>query len=493
MNKLITSILATSVAIGSAHAAPTVVSSNVTSDTTWSGEVILDGTIFVKDDAVLTIQAGTIVRGQPRSGAGEANAPGSLIVTQSGQVFASGSAASPIIFTTAALDNNGDNIPDDLDGDGFLDGWTGSNDTFYDADPVNNPLGTDAAGNIPGADPSSTSLSANVQLWGGLVVLGNAPTNLGKTGNPIAQVGNIEGLTASADTQYGGFDPHDSSGVLRYVSVRHGGDKLGDANEINGITLGGVGMGTIIEFCEVYMNWDDGFEWFGGTVNGNNLVATFAGDDQFDVDQGFTGRLQFLFSVTPYFAVGSEAGDRSFEFDGDDSDRTTNGDGIVNPKPAVLVYNATTIGSNGSTGKSVGDNGEWKLRNNFAGGIYNSIMTDTGSKGVSIDSGLDVEIAFSTFRNVPATTAVNPYIAAGSSNVVNSLGFQGLQGVDAAVVGGLNPRPKLSFAGVSTSLLIPEGYGMEQVAYRGAFGSSTFTSLWTTGWTALNARGVLVD
>ena len=94
---------------------------------------------------------------------------------------------------------------------------------------------------------------------------------------------------------YGGTDPTDSSGILRYVRVWHGGAIIGADNEINGLTFGGVGSGTIVEHCEVAFNLDDGFEFFGGTVNAKWLSVLFCGDDAFDADQGYVGRVQFLF------------------------------------------------------------------------------------------------------------------------------------------------------------------------------------------------------
>ena len=88
---------------------------------------------------------------------------------------------------------------------------------------------------------------------------------------------------------------------MRFVSIRHAGDEIGNSNELNGLTLGGVGSGTTIENVEVYVNFDDGIEWFGGTVNGKNLHVAFVGDDTFDLDEGYTGVNQFLFGVMPFF------------------------------------------------------------------------------------------------------------------------------------------------------------------------------------------------
>jgi hypothetical protein len=467
-------------------------SADITADTTWGddeSQVVLEGAIFVKNGATLTILPGTIVRGQPRtadSSQSPVGDPGSLIITQDGFINAAGSASAPIIFTTAAIDNDSNGIPDG--GASFKTAWT-MGDTFYDADPANSPLGPVAAGNIPGA--TGQGLDANVELWGGLIVLGNAPTNLGVTDNPTAKVGNIEGLPASADSQYGGNITNDNSGVIRYVSIRHGGDVLGSANEINGLTLGGVGNGTTLEFIEVYMNWDDGIEWFGGTVNGSHLHVAFAGDDQFDGDQGWVGQNQFLFGVLPYFAVGSSSGDEGFEFDGDDSDRNVDLSGVVTPFPNYSVYNATLVGSEGATGTTVSDNGRIELKSNYSGDIFNTIVVNTGAlAGIAVNTGNPVQVGYSTFDDVAGSTASVPAVTNGTDNVVNSFGFNGLIGEDQAVMGGLDPRPALAFSGVVSVLTVPAGY--EQVTYRGAFDPNA-VQLWTTGWTVLNTLGVLVD
>merc|ERR1719487_3080507 len=121
--------------------------------------------------------------------------------------------------------------------------------------------------------------------WGGLILLGDAPTN-------AASPKEVEGITGKT---YGGTDPADNSGTLQYVRVWHGGAVVGADNEINGITFGGVGSGTVVNHCEVAFNADDGFEFFGGTVNVKYLSVLFVGDDAFDTDKGFQGMGQFLF------------------------------------------------------------------------------------------------------------------------------------------------------------------------------------------------------
>ena len=119
----------------------------------------------------------------------------------------------------------------------------------------------------------------------------------------------IEGIPASdVNGLYGGTNPSDNSGVLRYISIRHGGANIGEGNEINGLTLGGVGNGTIIENIEVVANQDDGIEWFGGTVHVTNVVILNAGDDAIDTDQGWSGTLDNFVIIN--------SGDEALELDG---------------------------------------------------------------------------------------------------------------------------------------------------------------------------------
>ena len=136
---------------------------------------------------------------------------------------------------------------------------------------------TSVADDIESGQVVSPNLTPDLAgLWGGLIILGNAP---GSFAGDVTEI-QIEGIPPS-DTNglYGGTDVSDNSGVLKYVSIRHGGANIGEGNEINGLTLGGVGSGTVIENIEVVANQDDGIEWFGGTVDVKNVVVWNAGDD----------------------------------------------------------------------------------------------------------------------------------------------------------------------------------------------------------------------
>ncbi|MFK7947657.1 MAG: hypothetical protein AB8G11_08710 [Saprospiraceae bacterium] len=247
-----------------------VVTENIAADATWTSDNVyeLAGRIAVLDGVTLTIEAGTIIKGRIGTGA---NAT-ALLIARGGKLMAEGTATSPIIFTTA-----GDLI------------------TTEDI----------ATGNFasPNLEPTISG------LWGGLIVLGKAPISASNDNNEDISEVQIEGIpTSDANGLYGGTDAADNSGVLKYISIRHGGANIGAGNEINGLTLGGVGSGTVVEYIEVVGNQDDGIEWFGGTVNTSNVVVWNAGDDAIDTDQSWAGTLDNFVVLTP--------SDNIFELDG---------------------------------------------------------------------------------------------------------------------------------------------------------------------------------
>jgi hypothetical protein len=235
------------------------VTTNITTNTTWeTGKTyILGGRISVVSGVTLTIEPGTIIKGEAGTGS---NAT-ALIIARGATLMAEGTAADPIIFTSVA-------------------------DEIEPGDVAS-----------PNLDPTLNG------LWGGLIILGNAPISATSASMQI------EGIPASDQNGlYGGTDAADNSGVIKYVSIRHGGANIGEGNEINGLTLGGVGSGTIIENVEVIANQDDGIEFFGGSVSVKNLLIWNAGDDAVDTDMSWSGTLDNFIVITP--------GDECFELDG---------------------------------------------------------------------------------------------------------------------------------------------------------------------------------
>ena len=251
--------------------------STLTADRIWelSGRVILD------DGVTMTIEPGTIVKGREGTGTNAS----ALIVSRGAKIMAEGTASKPIIFT-ATLDNI--------------------------------KLGEKAGTNLKKIDN---------EKWGGLIMLGKAPISA-KDGDTESS---IEGLPANEPyAKYGGNVSDDNSGVLKYVSIRHGGVTIGEGNEINGLTLGGVGSGTTIEDLEIYATLDDGVEFFGGTVNIKNVLVAWQGDDGLDIDQNYAGTAE-NFVVTHGELVGTDEG---LEVDGPEG--STNVDGLFTLKNGTI-------------------------------------------------------------------------------------------------------------------------------------------------------------
>ena len=202
---------------------------NITSDKTLDASKIwlLKGRVSVESGTTLTIPAGTIIKAVSGTGADAS----SLIIARGAKIIANGTAEAPIVMTSES-----DNIK------------------------------------IGGTYPSSgPALNVDTRgLWGGLLILGNAPCSFS---GDVAQL-QIEGIpTSDVNGLYGGNNAADNSGSVQYLSIRHGGSEIGEGNEINGLTLGGVGSGTKINHIEVLGNVDDGIEFFGGTVNASNLLV----------------------------------------------------------------------------------------------------------------------------------------------------------------------------------------------------------------------------
>jgi hypothetical protein len=195
--------------------------------------------------------------------------------------------------------------------------------------------------------------------WGSLVVLGAAPINV--TGGTAF----LEGLPSEAAYSFGGTDPEDSSGVLRYVRLEFGGFAIATGQEINGLTLGGVGRGTVIDHIEVLHNKDDAYEFFGGTVNASHLLAVAMADDGLDFDFGYTGSIQFAAIIKR--AVNDES-DSNFYTESDNNIPAA-ADAAV-PVTNPNVYNVTAVRIASGVGQYGG-----VIRRNSAGKHNNVIIT----------------------------------------------------------------------------------------------------------------------
>ena len=331
---------------GSSDCPIVAVSGAITSSTTWTADNIyqLNQKVVVAEGVTLTINPGTIIKGS----AGTGSLASALIVARGATLNAQGTADQPIIFTSTS-------------------------------------------DNITCGETAGTNLDENDRgLWGGLIVLGYAPCSFS---GDITEA-QIEGIPAD-DTfgLYGGTDAADSSGVLQYISIRHGGALICEGNEINGLTLGGVGNGTVINNIEVVANVDDGIEFFGGTVNATNLLVWAQGDDALDIDQAYSGTIDNAVVVLGDFS------DHAFEIDGPEGSATG----------SFTLQNATIIGN------QITENGEYAdyrsnamgtTSNIFAYGFKDSSDVELDNDGVATNynNGL---LTFGTWEIVLPTGVTN--------------------------------------------------------------------------------------
>jgi len=428
----------------------------------WSRDTVynIQGKVYVDAGEVLIIEPGTIVKANTGSGTSSS----ALVVTRDGRIYAEGTECNPIIFTS---------ILDDVD------------------DAFDLPLPPDVNGR---------------GLWGGVIVLGNATI-----ADPAGE-NNIEGLDALDSRHlYGGTDDDDNSGVLKYISIRHGGSVIGTANEINGLTLGGVGRGTTIDYVEIWANIDDGIELFGGTVNIKHVVCAFGGDDQIDYDEGWRGAGQFIFTI------------------GDTVDSDTYGehDGAVSPEDEApfatpCLSNVTALGVIGTGPVSGTINVNcFNIRDNAGGGYFNSIFAfHAGSAGgilVEDKDGAgsrqrlavqDLKFQNNMFWGFGGNYQVQSWVADSifSINQNDSTVDPLIAGVSYGPDGLLDPRPSGTGPAVTRGWVDPiANYNppanpgitaeyanfFDAVDYMGAFDPDARP--WADNWTFLSFAGYLTD
>jgi len=405
-----------------------------TGTVTWSADqdYTIEGLVFVNDGQTLTIEPGTVIRAKT----GQGDKASALIVARGGRLIARGTAEKPIIFTVEG---------DDLEG--------------------------------------SISLTSS-GLWGGVIILGNAPLNV--SGNEAI----IEGIAISEPRGvFGGDNPDDDSGILQYVSIRHGGSTLGEGNEINGLTLGGVGRGTVIDHVEVLANADDGVEIFGGTVNCKYLAVAYCGDDAFDIDMGYQGKGQFWLAIMEH-----ETGNLVIEMDG------STGHPSQKPYSKPTIFNLTAVGRGFDVQEGI-----LSFSTNAGGIIKNSILinqyygvrieydTDSDNSLEQWQSG-NLEITNNTFFNVSDNTPTSIFTIHGddpgseiTQQWIAYFTLANNQVADPEFTISNNSYhlvPGDEFNGVAA---IPDDPWFENTGYQGAFKNYD----WLLGWSLLSQEGVV--
>lgn len=326
MKKFLTFIIALCLAYGT-QAATIVVNSDIMTNTTWTNNniYILDTFIYVKNNATLTIEEGTLIKGNKAR-------KGTLIVTRNGKIQAAGTPTKPIVFTS------------------------------------NEDPGFRASGD-----------------WGGVIILGKAPTNA--TYNSTAGLGSVEGgvNNANDDGLFGdgaNSDPNHNSGVFKYVRIEFPGIAFQPDNEINGLTLGGVGKGTELHHIQVSYSGDDSYEFFGGTVDATHLIALAGVDDDFDCDDGYNGNIQYGIVVRDP-NIADVSGSNAFEHDNDKNSPN------ITPVTAPTFSNITVIGPKVNGTPHADFLHALHLRRGTQTGVFNSVFVGWAD-GLYID-GSDCE------------------------------------------------------------------------------------------------------
>jgi hypothetical protein len=421
-----------------------ILEGRITANRTLSAQYTykLRGLVYVTNGAVLTIEPGTKI-------VGESGRNGGLIITRNSKLNADGTAEKPIIFTSEAA----------------------------------NPQRGD---------------------WAGIVLLGNAPTNASFNGQQ--GVGEIEGGINNSEGMglYGGTNSADNSGILRYVRVEYAGYAFLPDKEINGVTFGGVGNQTIIDYVQVAYANDDSFEWFGGTVNCKHLISLKALDDDFDTDNGFAGKVQFGIALRDS-AIADISKSEAFE-----SDNDANGSSLT-PQTSAVFSNMTVLGPK-VTATSVGNSlflAGAQIRRNSSISIFNSIIAGwpqglliDASKGIPSDNNITGSTPSLFVKNTiiagcasPVVYAVSPtsptgsttssimswYSVASNSNAVLSTNAElGLNAPFNYTSPDFNPTSATSPAASAASFAHAKLTGLQEVGYKGA---CAVGDTWWKGWT----------
>jgi len=398
------------------------ISGDITSSTTWTAnnKYVLKGFVYVKDGVVLTIEPGTIIKGDKGS-------KGTLIIERGAQLMAVGTEQKPIVFTS------------------------------------NQPAGSRSYGD-----------------WGGVIICGKAPINL-----PGGE-GVIEGGT---NAMYGGSNPSDNSGKLKYVRIEFCGIAFQTNQEINGLTMGGVGSSTEISHVQVSYSGDDAYEFFGGTVNAKNIVSFRNWDDDFDTDLGHIGKIQFAVVLRDK-DIADQSGSNGFESDNDGSGTT------ATPITKTIFSNVSIFGPQENASTTI--NSQYKrgahLRRNTKTSIYNSVIAGYPT-GLFIDGSTTETNAAAgdlQFRNNIIAGCATPLQASASFDIqawFDTPGYGNELLTNSADINSTYPlnlsNPSFLPAGGSPLLSGAEftqpalqGY-FDVVTYRGAFGQADD---WTDEW-----------
>ena len=325
---------------------------------------ILKGLVYMVGNHTMTVQAGTVIKGS-FSGTDVA----ALTITRGSKLVAVGTATEPVVFTSAS--------PSPQSGD-----------------------------------------------WGGIILCGKASINTSFNGTQgLFQVeGGVDnaqgdGIAGSGDAAVPTPIDTDNSGTLSYVRIEYAGYAFQPDKEINSLTMAAVGSGTTIDHVEVYLAKDDAYEWFGGTVNAKYLIAAKTQDDDFDTDNGFSGKVQFGLIIRDS-VIADISTSEAFESDNNASGTT------ASPKTSAVFSNITAIGPRATlnnTGSSLFRAGA-QIRRNSSISIFNSIIMGwpqavliDASTGTPTDKNIDDSSLRIRFTTLAGNTVNLKYSASGAS------------------------------------------------------------------------------
>jgi hypothetical protein len=454
MRKILTLSLSLAAFIANAASPVKIISGRITTNTTWSPDTIyvLSQRVYVDPGATLTILPGTIIKGDtskpdPANPATELRA-GTLVITRGAKLVAEGTPTKPIVFTSIKA---------------------------------------------PGLRKQGD--------WAGVAIAGNAKLNTA-TGTAPFEGGFLASSAGNSDGEYGGLNDVDNSGILKYVRIEYAGYIFNPNNELNSLTCGGVGSGTQLDFIQTSFGQDDGFEFFGGTVNAKHLISFSNQDDDYDTDFGFSGMMQYLLAIrNPNMSDVSQS--NAIE---SDNDNPSGGQGSYNnPRTFPKISNMTIIGPQTTTGATVDPNfkraihirrnSRFLLANSFFAGYPTGIKIDGNFTQNQVDSGItkvinNVFAGYTTLGDSTSTTTswgITSYL----TNTANTNSFLANTG-DAMLTSpfySTTPSaipfvgsPLLTGANFTDAILTNSFYN--KVNFKGAFGSDN----WSTGWANFNPQ-----
>ena len=411
---------------GGGNDAGSIITGKISENVTYKqGKYTLKGYVYVTNNATLTFDPGCVI-------VSDVAEKGALIIERGAKLIAEGSASSPIIFTSGR------------------------------------PAGSRAPGD-----------------WGGIILLGKAPTNRPLSPEPLVEGG--------VNRAFGGTDPNDNSGILKYVRIEYAGVAAEPGSEINGLTLGGVGAGTIIDYVQVSFGNDDAFEFFGGTVNAKHLIALGTMDDDLDFDFGYSGKIQYGITLRDKPCDTDQANGIECDNDGGGTNAT--------PYTKPMLSNITFVGPYDTTGSASlhGFGNRWRRSTRFV--LRNSVMIGHKLGGFVMESDGTLNAyknGESEFKNNLLHAYRKVYSSPNQSIMTDAELLAKMQAEGCSVLAtreeamfenpfvlaGPNFKPKVGSPALSGSDYTGLDAFFVKETFRGAIGSTD----WTSGWSSFTPQ-----